>query len=141
MNKVQHVKWCMKQTELSSEISCPTDSLVWPTWLFRLQPYLNLSGARRLDKDITTLSKMFIYTLHKVKHILYKSHKNSQKFWNQFCIQDSTLSTSRGSQGFQLSTKRLKRKNTFTNVTRMTILKIPFLKALHFTIVFYKNEL
>ena len=25
MNKVQHVKWCMKQTKLTSEISCPTD--------------------------------------------------------------------------------------------------------------------
>ena len=28
MNKVQHVKWCMKQTKLTSEISCPTDSLL-----------------------------------------------------------------------------------------------------------------
>ena len=27
MNKVQHVKWCMKQTKLTSEISCPTDLL------------------------------------------------------------------------------------------------------------------
>ena len=26
MNKVQHVKWCMKQKKLTSEISCPTDS-------------------------------------------------------------------------------------------------------------------
>ena len=26
MNKVQHVKWCIKQTKLTSEISCPTDS-------------------------------------------------------------------------------------------------------------------
>ena len=26
MNKVQHVKWCMKQTKLNSEISCTTDS-------------------------------------------------------------------------------------------------------------------
>ena len=26
MNKVQHVKWCMNQTKLTSEISCPTDS-------------------------------------------------------------------------------------------------------------------
>ena len=26
MNKVQHVKWCMKQTKLTSEMSCPTDS-------------------------------------------------------------------------------------------------------------------
>ena len=25
MNKVQHVKWCMKQTKLTSEICCPTD--------------------------------------------------------------------------------------------------------------------
>ena len=36
MNKVQHVKWCMKQTKLTSEISCPTDSCLaqlvrhWP---------------------------------------------------------------------------------------------------------------
>ena len=26
MNKVQHVKWCVKQTKLTSEISCSTDS-------------------------------------------------------------------------------------------------------------------
>ena len=26
MNNVQHVKWCMKQTKLTSESSCPTDS-------------------------------------------------------------------------------------------------------------------
>ena len=26
MNKVQHVKWCVKQTKLTSEIFCPTDS-------------------------------------------------------------------------------------------------------------------
>ena len=26
MNKVQHMKWCMKQTKLTSEISCSTDS-------------------------------------------------------------------------------------------------------------------
>ena len=26
MNKVQQVKWCMKQTKLTSAISCPTDS-------------------------------------------------------------------------------------------------------------------
>ena len=25
MNKVQHVKWCMKQIKLTSEISCRTD--------------------------------------------------------------------------------------------------------------------
>ena len=36
MNKVQHVKWCMKQTKLTSEISWPTDSCLaqlvrhWP---------------------------------------------------------------------------------------------------------------
>ena len=36
MNKVQHVKWCMKQTKLTSEISCPTDACLaqlvrhWP---------------------------------------------------------------------------------------------------------------
>ena len=28
VNKVQHVKWYMKQTELTSEISFPTDSLL-----------------------------------------------------------------------------------------------------------------
>ena len=28
MNKVQPVKWCMKQTKLTSEISFPTDSLL-----------------------------------------------------------------------------------------------------------------
>ena len=27
MNKVQHLKWCMKQTKLTSEISCSTDLL------------------------------------------------------------------------------------------------------------------
>ena len=26
MNKVQDMKWCMKQTKLTSEISCTTDS-------------------------------------------------------------------------------------------------------------------
>ena len=36
MNKVQHVKWCMKQTKLTSKISCSTDSCLaqlvrhWP---------------------------------------------------------------------------------------------------------------
>ena len=36
MNKVQHVKWCMKQTKFTSEISWPTDSCLaqlvrhWP---------------------------------------------------------------------------------------------------------------
>ena len=36
INKVQHVKWCMKQTKLTSEISWPTDSYLaqlvrhWP---------------------------------------------------------------------------------------------------------------
>ena len=28
MDKVQHMKWCMKQTKLTSEISCPTDLLL-----------------------------------------------------------------------------------------------------------------
>ena len=27
MNKVKHVKWCMEQTKLTSEISCPADLL------------------------------------------------------------------------------------------------------------------
>ena len=35
MNKLQHVKWCMKQTKLTSEVFCPTDSC--PTQLVEHQ--------------------------------------------------------------------------------------------------------
>ena len=88
-----------------------------------------------------TLQNVYLHFAQSLKKIFCTRVTKISKFWNQFYIQDSTLSPSTGNQGFQLSTKRLKRKNTFTNVTRMTILKIPFLKALLFTILFYTNKL
>ena len=59
MNKVQHVKWCMKQAKLTSEISCTTDSCLaqlvrhWPEDLEDFQSPMGGIFDNSLCKDLS----------------------------------------------------------------------------------------
>ena len=66
MNKIQHVKWCMKQTKLTSEISCPTDSCLAqlvrsggpgfnPNWVQFLTNFFCSSLRKDLSDNLTEM--------------------------------------------------------------------------------------
>ena len=68
MNKVQHVKWCMKQTKFTSEISYPTDSC-----LVQLQSIRMMTEMRQICLSLKTKVSSIQCSLHRVlNHFLLK---------------------------------------------------------------------
>ena len=94
MNKVQHVKWCMKQTKLTSEIFCPTDCCLaqlvrhWPedpevlvsipTWGQFLTKFFCSSLCKDLSDNLTetpivknSITNRFTCNIQQFRHIVF----------------------------------------------------------------------